>query len=250
MEFLKVHAAASLLGLSPELRLPIYEQVFRIEQWEDQIAQQRANHSTSAVVTPASYLHSHGEFRNAVFPRCRLTGNGNKIRVTGYYADADARRGPRLLHRAAILRTCRLVYREAVEGLYASTPFSIGVTQYVDGFDRFRLSFEPEHAYFLQRIERLTINIAVTDSRTAMLQKKDALALMRTICKEREPSTTSLEFADLHPTGGLEVWLTNRSLKCHCYIPGDGLQFVPSGQEYAQRVVMDIKDIMDGGSPS
>ena len=233
--------AASLLRLSPELRLLIYEQVFRSEQWEEQ---RRAKRSLPSA--PDSYVHSHGDFRNAVYPRCQLLGNGIKIRVMGFYGLESQRAGVKLLHRAAILRTCRTIYHEAVDVLYANTPFAIGVTQYTDGYDRVKLNFEPDSAFFLRRIERLSLSIAMHDSQTAFLQKKHTLVLMQAICKEREPSTTSVELIEPHPKRSVEVWLRNRYLLCHCYIPGDGLQFVPSGQDFAHGLVIDIKDIMEG----
>lgn len=109
-----------LLMLPPELRVSIYEYVFHVPSWED-----HRLHSTTC--QPCKRIPHHREFK---YPPCRIVSaedGSNIFYITGSCHAKQTK--AELLHRSAILRTCRLIYTEAVDLLYANTRFLFLVTK-------------------------------------------------------------------------------------------------------------------------
>ena len=136
----------SLMGLPPELRLPIYEEVFRVASWEQHQAKclksrpLREKHwaqwclicperqeGESYLYPPAaidSVTHSHLTYDRPEFKKYWKL----KEDLQDYFIeDLENYLNEDLSNRAAILRVCKQIYSEAVDVLYFHTPFKIEI---------------------------------------------------------------------------------------------------------------------------
>ena len=165
--------SSPLLRLPPELRLSIYAHVFSVSKSDQQKAlgetggsQHRVWEDTGCPVCGPLY-----ENEGHSFPPCRLIQvsrpkgfaiSGSCVRVTRDIARID---------HTAILRTCRLVYEEALDVLYENTPFTIFLAPGNYLPPKCRRStvprVEPKHVFmlesalFFRRIRKLYLRVVL-----------------------------------------------------------------------------------------
>ena len=117
---------ASLRGLPAELRLAIYKELFRIRSWEEHQARQKKllppKHLDKRKCPCCSRLREDREY---LYPPCTLISveRSPALFITGSCHSTSGHDERK--HRCAVLKTCRTIYSEAADILYAHTPFLI-----------------------------------------------------------------------------------------------------------------------------